>query len=977
MAAIVGGAARTRIVEATTIFRRPVDAARRRAYGRCMRDALLDRDAELSALADRLGQTRAGAGRVIVVEGVAGIGKSSVLAAATGSAEAQGVTVLRARAGPLEQDAAWGVARQLFAPLQRASLWSELTVGAAGLARRVLDPQAPEPALAGDAMYAAAHGLEWLAVNLAERAPAVLVVDDVHWADAPSLRWLAQLAVRLEELRLGVLCAVRSGEPAAHPDLLAELLAAAPEDPVRPRALGPAAAEALVYERLPDADPSFAHACHAVTAGNPFLLGALLRHLALERVTPTDQVAAGLSAFGPEQVARSVQRQLARLPEGAEALARALAVLGRSAPLRHAAQLSLLTPEDAARMADALRAAGLLEGERELALTHPLVAGALRANFGAGELAQWHVRAAAILAAEGADPERIALHLLHTDAAAAPETVAFLRAAAERALARGAPESAATFLRRALAEPPLAPPISADVHLELGLALAAHVLPEAPGLLDEAVELAASPGQRVDIALRGARALGMAGHFPEAMELCRRGLAHATDVAPEAVARLEAELVCNASLHAGGASEARARLSKPAVPAATLELWRPNAAMRAMCCGQPVGDTLELLRPALNGEALTSEADSILNSVATLVLIQSDELATACASCTALIDLARPRGWRIALAHGSFLRAMALVRAGGIREAEADARLSFDFKRRHSPLPALLWSLSPLVDALTELDEPAGADAALAAVGLGDPPAGALASALLLQSRARLRLAQHRPADAHADLCVAAARWEELGILHPGFASWRVDATEALVALGEVVEARQHADEHLALAERLGLPGPLAAGLRARAGTEGGDKRIALLERAVTLLAGSPVQLEHVRALTDLGAALRRSNRRADARAPLRQALDLAERGGMRLLAHRARDELQATGARPRRAALTGPHALTAAEHRVAHFAADGNSNREIAAQLYITQRTVETHLTHAFQKLDIHARAELPAALDAGDSTAHTPALT
>ena len=188
---------------------------------------------------------------MIVVEGVAGIGKSSLLAAAIGSAEAQGVTVLRARAGPLEQDAAWGVARQLFAPLQRGPQWSELTVGAAGLARRVLDAEAPEPAFAGDAMHAAAHGLEWLAVNLAERAPAVLVVDDVHWADAPSLRWLAQLAVRLEELRLGVLCAVRSGEPAAHPNLLAELLAAAPEDPVRPRALGPAAAEALVAERLP------------------------------------------------------------------------------------------------------------------------------------------------------------------------------------------------------------------------------------------------------------------------------------------------------------------------------------------------------------------------------------------------------------------------------------------------------------------------------------------------------------------------------------------------------------------------------------------------------------------------------------------------------------------------------------------------------------------------------------------------------
>jgi DNA-binding CsgD family transcriptional regulator len=973
---MVRGAVRARIVGTTTIFSGLVDAERRQAYGRRMRDVLLDRDAELAALADRLAQTRAGAGRVIVVDGVAGIGKSSLLAAAIGSAEAQGVTVLRARAGPLEQDAAWGVARQLFAPLQRGPQWSELTVGAAGLARRVLDSEAPEPAFAGDAMHAAAHGLEWLAINLAERAPAVLVIDDVHWADAPSLRWLAQLAVRLEELRLGLLCAVRSGEPAGHPNLLAELLAAAPENPVRPRALGPAAAEALVAERLPSADPSFAHACHAVTAGNPFLLGALLRHLALERVTPTDQVAAGLSAFGPEQVARSVHRRLDRLPEGAAALARALAVLGRRAPLRHAAQLARLTPEDAARLADALRVAGLLEGERELALTHPLVAGALRASFGAGELAQWHVRAAAILAAEAADPERIALHLLHTDAAAAPETVAVLRAAAERALARGAPESAATFLRRALTEPPLEPALAADVRLELGLALAARLLPEAPGLLHEAVELAASPGQRVDIALRGARAVGLAGHFPDALDLCRRGLAHATDVDPEAVARLEAELVCNASMYADGVPEVRARLLRPTVPAATLELWRPNAAMQALFCGQPAADVLELLRPALTGDALTREPDSLLNSVAMLVLIQCDELEAACASCTALIDFARPRGWRIALAHGSFLRAIALGRAGRIREAEADARLSFEFKRGYSPLPALLWSLYPLVDALTELDEPAAADTTLASVGLGDPPAGVLASPLLLQSRARLRLVQRRPADAHADLCGAAARWEEFGILHPGFASWRVDATEALVALGEIGDARRHADEHIALSERLGLPGPLGAGLRARAGTADGGDRIALLERAVTLLADSQTQLEHARALTDLGAALRRANRRADARAPLRQALDLAERGGMRILARRARDELRATGARPRRAALTGPHALTAAEHRVAHFAADGNSNREIAAQLYVTQRTVETHLTHAFQKLDIHARAELPAALAAGDSSARAPAL-
>jgi DNA-binding CsgD family transcriptional regulator len=137
-----------------------------------------------------------------------------------------------------------------------------------------------------------------------------------------------------------------------------------------------------------------------------------------------------------------------------------------------------------------------------------------------------------------------------------------------------------------------------------------------------------------------------------------------------------------------------------------------------------------------------------------------------------------------------------------------------------------------------------------------------------------------------------------------------------------------------------------------------------LLERAATILAPSPMRLEHVRALCDLGVALRRAANRREARDPLRHALDLADRGGLVRLARRAREELTAAGARPRRAALSGPEALTAGEHRVAALAAAGHTNREIAQQLFVTQRTVETHLSHAFQKLDIHARDRLAAAL-------------
>ena len=620
-----------------------------------------------------------------------------------------------------------------------------------------------------------------------------------------------------------------------------------------------------------------------------------------------------------------------------------------------------------------------MHGDGPIALAHPLIAGALYAHLAPGERALWHADAARMLSDERADPERVALHLLHTEPEADPATVAALRAAAASATARGAPESAARFLRRAVAEPPLDPDAAASVRLELGLALAAHVQPDAPAMLHDAVELASSATQRTEIALRGARALGLAGRFDHALDLSRRGLEHSTGTPPDDRERLEAELVCNAWHHEDTTRESRARLQAQRLEPGRLGLWRVNAAMQATLDGRPASDVHALLEPLLADGALDREFDSLLPTTATIVLAAYDDLDTVTSRCAALIDLARPRGWLIALAHGSFIRAMALVRAGRIREAQTDARFAFDFKLANSsPAPALLWSLHPLVDALTEADELDAADAALAAAGqLGEPPAGTLSAPLLLESRARLRLAQHRPADAQADARAAAARWIELEARHAAFASWRVESACALTAMGESTEARQLAEEHLELAERLGTAGPQGAGLRALAHAGDPDERIVLLERAVTLLADSPAQLEHTRALVDLGAALRRANRRHDARAPLRLALDLADRHGMRLLARRARAELQAAGARPRRPALTGIDALTPTERHVATLAAQGHSNPDIAERLYVTRRTIETHLTHAFQKLDISARAELPAALTAADGSDPDPGLT
>ena len=944
----------------------------RRGTDSDMRRGLLQRDAELASLERVVQQMRAGSGRVMVVEGPAGVGKSSLLRATAQAAEDAGCRVLRAWGGPLEQEAGWGIVRQLFGPVATGPQWAEFGVGAAALASRVLHPDPAIPAPTGDAVHASSYGLTWLAYGLAEHSPTLLVIDDVHWADPPSLRWLAQLSRRLGEMHLGVLCAVRDGEPSSEPATLTELVAAAPAA-VRPRPLGPEAVETIVIERLPTADPAFASACHAASAGNPFMLGALLDQIVAEAVVPSGETAARLTTFGPGQVARSVELQLGRLPVGASEVAQGFAVLGRGAPLRHAAALAGIDLDWAQRVSDHLTAGGLLVGAGDgYTLTHPLVAAALYRGLTPGRRSLLHHRAASALTGEGADPEAVGLHLLRTEPAGDAQTIKTLRAAATRASARGAPESAAAFLRRALLERPAVVGAAAEVHGELGLCLAALVQPGARDHLEQAVELAATPGQRLRLALTGSRALGLAGYFGEAIDLARRSLRQPAEPGDEQRSELELEMVCNMILSAETVDEGTELVRHRTSTDTTGAPWEVVDAWLALNAGAPADRVNALLGPARAEVMPPSHADSLVSTCAKFVLIANGELETALSWCDALVELARPQGWLIALAHGSFMRAITLLQLGRIHEARDDAQLSFEFKQGNSPSAALVWSLFPLVGALTELGELDAADSAFdTAHRSGDPPAAMLGSTLLLEQRAHLRLAQHRYADAHADLVLAAAWWRRLRVHHPAVASWRVDDSEALIALGAREAAHELAQEHLALAEQTGQPAPRCAGLRAVARTLDPGQAVPLLEQAVELVAGGPARLEHARALLDLGSALRRTNRRSTAVDQLRQALDLAERGGMRRLADRAKAELRAAGSRPRRSAVTGIESLTPAERQVASLAEAGYANREIAQHLYVTRRTVETHLTHAFAKLGISSRADL-ARLFADDEGAH-----
>jgi DNA-binding CsgD family transcriptional regulator len=199
-------------------------------------------------------------------------------------------------------------------------------------------------------------------------------------------------------------------------------------------------------------------------------------------------------------------------------------------------------------------------------------------------------------------------------------------------------------------------------------------------------------------------------------------------------------------------------------------------------------------------------------------------------------------------------------------------------------------------------------------------------------------------------------------VANPGVASWRTAAVAAYSATGREDEAAELAAEQVALARAAG--GRLALGVALRASAPFSGVPVERLSEAVGVLRGVDAPVELARARADLGSVLRKAGNRAQAQRHLRAALEEADRCGAQLLSSYARRELLETGARPRRTALTGPDALTGAERQVAGLAAEGLSNRQIAQHLFITQSTVETHLRHAFHKLGISSRADLPGGL-------------
>ena len=925
---------------------------------------LVERERELDTLRALLADARVGRGALALLEAPAGHGKTALLRALRAQGAASGSTVLHAVGAELERDFAFGIVRQLFEPeVHRADeprrKW--LFRDAAALARPLLlgADAAEDPR--SDVSHARLHGLFWLTANLAEEQPLLIVVDDVQWADAPSLRFLDMLARRIEGLAVLAAGAVRPGEPGAPQDTLDALALLPTAHVLRPATLSPAAVARLVQAHLGEhADERFAAACHESTGGNPLLLVELLRSLEQEGRTGSAAEARYARDAVPETVARAVVSRLRRLSPTALAVARSVAILGDRSDIARVAALSEIPREAAVAQHAVLARAGLLEAARPR-FVHPLMLSAVLAELVEGERSGWHDRAARLLAQDGAPAQAVAVHLLRTAPAADGWVARTLVDAGRQALAQGAADVAVRLLRRALDEPP---PVEdrADALLALGTAEAAAG--DESGL--EHLEQAAASGSRL-VAAQAERARSIVLFFSARASEGLQALERAVQLLREPDGTIDPDLEDDLLLarHYGGQAlnEQIAPLEAAATTGRRAAL--AHLAILQALAGAPAEVVVGLVRRALaDGELLRNRVDHPAVHHALQALMMAD----AAGECLRAIELAaesvRRTGSRFAAALVAGTRTHWEHEFGDLRRAEDEARTALEgFRATAGPGGAEYGGAVALGTALLDQGRLAEVEALVAALPADWGPS----SQLHLRSsslRARLRLAQGRPEEALPELERQIADERDSGWIIAPRDPTRAAVVEALAALGRRDEALAFAEEQIALDHERGVVSSEARLRLAHARVLEGAERIEAAQAAADAAGRSPSPLVQAQALAELGASLRRAGQRAAAREPLREARELAHRCGASGLEALVHEELIVAGARPQRLALSGVDALTAAERRVAQLAAGGMRNREIAETLFVTVKTVEVHLGRTYSKLDIRSRSQLAGAL-------------
>jgi tetratricopeptide (TPR) repeat protein/DNA-binding CsgD family transcriptional regulator len=933
-------------------------------------ERLLERGDELTLLADAVEAAAAGSGRFSAIVGDAGIGKTTLAREVRGAAELRGLEVLHARGGELEHEFSYGIVRQLFEPRLAAASPAErreLVTGPAALAERLFEGTGVEAAASGpvDTSFAVLHGLYWLTANLAAQRPLLLLVDDLHWADEPSLRWLGYLVRRLEGLPVLVAVASRPPEQGLEQALLTELVSDPAAHVVAPKALSREAVDALVRSALSaEADDAFSRACYDATGGNPLLLRALLDALSSEAVPPRAAYAGAVMEIGPRAVARAVELRLARLPAEAGALARAAAVLGEDSELDVVADLAGLDRDLAAHAANALARSTVVRYDRTLGFVHAVVRAAIYAQLTAPERERAHARAAQVLFDHNAPAERVAAQLLLTPPPGGDFAVEALSAAADASLRRGDPRGAARYLRRAIDEAPAERGLRCDLLDRFGRAERLLSSPAAAEPLQQAYDLADTAERRAEIALELGIALFYGQRVEEAIGVLQSAIEGLDEGRVELRRLLEAALLSVTSVF------------PPLYPIALQQMER----MDELGIGDDVGSRLisgirsyddarrlapcrlavERAEHALAGGPIHSE-DNPAYLFAVYGLALADRFQEAERVWDQAWADAQKRGSISGFAIVSTFRAHVELHTGRLDEALTDARNGLQACLDYGLVTAIPYAVGHMADAALELGDVETARAAVDQLdALGD---GSHLVWAFLDSRGRTRIALGDVRAGLEDMLAAAAQYEAMRGRNPSLFSWRSTAALAHLELGERDEALRLAREEVELAREWGRPRAIGQALRV-AGIVEDD--VELLREAVAVLEGSPARLARVKALLALGRALRDEE-------ILLEGLELARAMRAGGLAAQAEEELGALGVDVPTVPTTGFEALGASERRIAAFSAEGLSVEEIAQTLFLTSATVEEYLARARRTLGVDTNEELVRAVSTSPARTFT----
>ncbi|MFI5567700.1 AAA family ATPase [Streptomyces sp. NPDC051740] len=944
-------------------------------------EPLSERDDALRLLAAEAERAREGSGRLFLLRGATGTGRTALLRAAAQQAAARNMWVLRARCAPENSGTDWGVVHQLF-----------------GAEADFVDAPPADPGTPRAAHHRTRSALLWrLLETYAAEAPLFVAVDDVHVADPLSRRWLAEAARLVDGLPVLLVVTERSqydidppGAGVAHglSPALARTHTLAP--------LSDGAAADLVRAALPEATPERVADCVRAGAGNPLLLHALLEDLSSGGTTDgsaplPDTCAALYPGAYPDAVSwwlagaggatAQVARSLAVLESGeADAGAARAPSADGTAPARNRypgcrpaerrdvqtriiARTAQADPDRVAGWLTAMTRLGLLRQDADgpHRYAHPLLRDAVLSGWTSGRRRAAHRTAAEELMRGGAEVAVVAGHLSHASAVAEPWAVDVLVEAAADEVRAGRPRGAVAFLRRALDEP-MAPVRRATVLIQLGSLECAEYPSGGIARLAEAVRLPGGSRNLVRAMVALATALVRSGETRAALRMLREEEPRLAD-RPDLVRTLRAVAVLMSDEELGALRREYRRRSGPDGDTADLlgAAHRIlNVRYEATAGLISARDAMAQVRTLLEGPA-DPIAEPFLFGTAAAVAHWADEL-----------DEAERLVRRALDALGSFLLHPMHHVLLDLRVDLAAARADFDAvladpRARSSGAgpsgPGPTSAHTQAVIALVETGRLEEATRLVDGFDLRTAP-DSWRTHRFLYARGLLRAAAGDPAAALDDFMECGRRQAAREAFRSVVAPWRVAAAECELALGRPREALALAEEELRLAEVWHTPRVRGRALRVLGEATGGRRGLEFTGRAVGLLRGEPAGTELVSALISHGRLLHALRERSHARESLREAVERAERHGAVRLRTVAEELLREGGARRAGAPRTGPAALTGSERRIAGLAAEGRTNAEIAALLHLARRTVETHLTAAYRKLGITRRTELPGAL-------------